>query len=262
MHSALVRLQNVFGFFTTVSFCLAGIIALTALVSPQTPTANIQLRNIQVVKGRPHYYSSKKEEYAHIKFDLEADFSSLFNWNTKQLFVYILATYPSLEEPTTSPPSQAIIWDLLIPSASQLNARSPWSFFQTSANTPARLIALSSNPNANKKAPAKAPEGWKGDTPGILKIKNVKPKYQITDISGRLAERGNVTLEVGWNIQPWVGALTWTMPEESSLGRWVGVKGGRSKAFDMPPLKGKKSETIVETIRQSPKAAEATPAVG
>ena len=24
------------------------------------------------VKGRPHYYSLKKEEYAHIKFDLDA----------------------------------------------------------------------------------------------------------------------------------------------------------------------------------------------
>jgi hypothetical protein len=24
------------------------------------------------VKGRPHYYSYKKEEYAHIKFDLDA----------------------------------------------------------------------------------------------------------------------------------------------------------------------------------------------
>lgn len=24
------------------------------------------------VKGRPHYYSTKKEEYAHIKFDLDA----------------------------------------------------------------------------------------------------------------------------------------------------------------------------------------------
>jgi hypothetical protein len=29
------------------------------------------------VKGRPHYYSPKKEEYAHIKFDLDAGLSSL-----------------------------------------------------------------------------------------------------------------------------------------------------------------------------------------
>lgn len=75
MHSALVRLQNVFGFFTTVAFSVAAVIALSSFISPQTPSANIQLRNVQVVKGRPHYYSYKKEEYAHVKFDLDASTS-------------------------------------------------------------------------------------------------------------------------------------------------------------------------------------------
>jgi signal peptidase complex subunit 3 len=72
MHSALVRLQNVFGFFTTVAFSVAVVIALSSFITPQSPSANIQLRNAQVVKGRPHYYSYKKEEYAHVKFDLDA----------------------------------------------------------------------------------------------------------------------------------------------------------------------------------------------
>ena len=79
MHSALVRLQNVFGFFTTVAFTVAAVIALSSFVAPQSPSADIQVRSVQVVKGRPHYYSYKKEEYAHIKFDLDAGTSpSLF----------------------------------------------------------------------------------------------------------------------------------------------------------------------------------------
>jgi hypothetical protein len=72
MHSALVRLQNVFGFFTTVAFTVAAVIALSSFIAPQSPSADIQVRSVQVVKGRPHYYSYKKEEYAHIKFDLDA----------------------------------------------------------------------------------------------------------------------------------------------------------------------------------------------
>ena len=32
--------------------------------------------NLYRVKGRPHYYSPKKEEYAHIKFDLDAGSSA------------------------------------------------------------------------------------------------------------------------------------------------------------------------------------------
>ena len=72
MHSTLVRAQNVFGFFTTVAAFVAGLIALSVFIAPQTPSASIKLQNVQVVRGRPHYYSSKKEEYAHIKFDLDA----------------------------------------------------------------------------------------------------------------------------------------------------------------------------------------------
>ena len=81
----------------------------------------------------------------------------------------------------------------------------------------------------------------------------------MTDISGILSERTNVTLEVGWNIQPWVGALTWTLPEGMEIGRWKGIQGGKSKVFDMPPLKGKtaSSETVVAS-GGTPKAAEAS----
>lgn len=71
MHSSLVRVQNVFGFFTTVAFCVAAIIAVSVVTFPQTPSAKLQMRNVQVAKGRPFYYSTKREEYAHIKFDLD-----------------------------------------------------------------------------------------------------------------------------------------------------------------------------------------------
>ncbi|KAI9789520.1 MAG: hypothetical protein M1835_001602 [Candelina submexicana] len=221
MHSTLVRAQNVFGFFTSVAFFVAALIALSVIVSPQNPSASINLRNVQVVKGRPHYHSPKREEYAHIKFDLDADLSSLFNWNTKQLFVYILATYPSLpkssktpnpQQQQAPPPSSAIIWDQIIPS-------SP-----------------SKNPNIPSRHRASSPLSARGK----INLKNQRAKYQITDITGKLAERGNVTLEVGWNVQPWVGALTWT--NWQGWGRWEGVRGGRSEVFKFPELKGKKKE--------------------
>lgn len=48
MHSSLVRIQNVFGFFTTVAFSLGLLIALSVVVSHQNPTAELELRNVQV----------------------------------------------------------------------------------------------------------------------------------------------------------------------------------------------------------------------
>jgi len=76
MHSSLVRVQNVFGYFTSVAFAVAAAIAVSVLLSPQTPSASLELKNVQVVKGRPHYYSTKREEYAHVRFDLDAGMPS------------------------------------------------------------------------------------------------------------------------------------------------------------------------------------------
>lgn len=65
-----------------------------------------------------------------------------------------------------------------------------------------------------------------------------------------------------WNVQPWVGALTWTLGEGDTFARWSGVKGGKSKVFDMPALKGKSSnqETVLASSGK-PKAAEASAVV-
>ncbi|KAL8726033.1 MAG: hypothetical protein Q9166_006978 [cf. Caloplaca sp. 2 TL-2023] len=271
MHSALVRIQNVFGFFTTVAFVTAIVVALSVTVIPQAPSASLELRNVQVyvhpflnktevahsdfysrVKGRPHYHSPKKEEYAHIKFDLDADFISLFNWNTKQLFVWITATYPA--KIPSEPPSQAIIWDAIINSQSQKNPSTPFTLYSSLTNPP-KMPTKAKRSSQSKKQELEL-------APGLIRLKSSKPKYQITDISGVLSGTSNVTLELGWNVQPWVGALTWTLGEGYKWGRWQGLKGGRSKAFDMPALKVKGvNQEAVKGSGKPEKAAEASPIV-
>lgn len=181
------------------------------------------------------------------------DFSSLFNWNTKQLFVYILATWPSGTAPTSTPPSQAIIWDTIINSHSQTHPLNPLQLLRT--------------PKKPSKKPSKhnrsaATNAADESQLGVIHIKNSKPKYQISNINGKLSSQGNVTLEVGWNVQPWVGALTWTLGEGKTFGRWSGIKGGKSKVFNMPALKGKSAsqETVIASPGK-PKAAEASAVV-
>ncbi|KAH8702138.1 putative microsomal signal peptidase subunit [Talaromyces proteolyticus] len=232
MHSAINRAQAVFGFFTTVAFFVAGLAALSVFLHPATDvTSSVELKNVQVIKGRPHYYSTKREEYAQIKFDLEADFSPLFNWNTKQLFVYVLAAYPAASPAgETLRNSEAIVWDAIIPAE-----ESPYSFsnlkerfFPSKKSTKKTRKSSSKKDKKKETAPA---------TPGVVSLKNQRAKYQITDVSGKIAERGNVTLMVGWNVQPWVGALWWS----DGTGTWPRTAGeaGRSKSFEFPALKVK-----------------------
>lgn len=51
MHSSLVRIQNVFGFFTTVAFTVAALVAVTDIFSRQTPSASLAVQNVQVYVG-------------------------------------------------------------------------------------------------------------------------------------------------------------------------------------------------------------------
>lgn len=75
---------------------------------------------------------------------------------------------------------------------------------------------------------------------GIIKLRNQKPKYQITAPTGKVAQARGVTLRVRYNVQPWVGALAWDT--EGEVGLWKPMKGGESRAFDLPAVKEKEKK--------------------
>ncbi|KEZ39958.1 putative signal peptidase subunit protein [Scedosporium apiospermum] len=216
MHNSLTRLQNTFSFFTTVVFTLGILIALSDLLAPRTPSGTIKVENLSVTKGRVHYYSPKKEEYASIKFSLDADLSSLITWNTKQLFVYVTAEWP--DSPGSNATNSAVIWDSIITSPSSDHL----------ANVgPATMKKLRRSAAGKSIDPSR----------GILKLRNQRPKYQITHPSGKVAQVSDVKLKLHYNVQPWVGLLTWN--QERAYGKWEAMKGGVSKLFDFPALKNK-----------------------
>ena len=159
--------------------------------------------------------------------------------------------YPSTEPLANTLLSQAVIWDTIINSPSQSHPFNPLRY----------VAEPSTAKKASKPKRLTKKEDSKLET-GILRLKNSRPKYQITDVSGIISERQNVTLEIGWNVQPWVGALTWTMGDGQRFWKWKGVKGGRSPGFNMPALKGRSasSEQVIGTSG-SPEAAEASAVV-
>jgi len=261
MHNALNRLQTTFGFFTSCAFTLAAIIAFLSIVPfpapTSSPSASVAVSNVQVVKGRPHYYSTKREEYAQIRFDLDADLTSLFTWNTKQVFVYLTTNYPSGPNGDSS---EAVIWDSIIPAPTSL-----YSF--------SNLKAQYWDPRMNKKT-AKASKSRNKKVsndkktttdltrPGVISLKNQKPKYQITDPSGILSEKSNATLQLSWNIQPWVGALIWDKGYLGSrVGAWDTDKDGRSRMFSFPSIKSKTEVVKDKEGPKTPAAGSAAPAV-
>ncbi|KAL2110259.1 hypothetical protein VUR80DRAFT_1411 [Thermomyces stellatus] len=218
MHNALTRVQNTFGLFTTTAFVVALFIALTDFGAPRAPSGEITPENLQVSLGRPHYYSSKKEEHASIRFSLDADLSSLFTWNTKQLFVYVTAEWPDSDSPDGTPTNSAVIWDTIITSPSSDHL----------ANVgPATMKKLRRSAEGKSIDPSR----------GLLKLKNQRPKYHITHPSGKVANLENVRLRLHYNVQPWVGLLTWN--QDRDFFKWEAMRGGISSPFSLPAVKPK-----------------------
>ncbi|KAJ5958169.1 Signal peptidase 22kDa subunit [Penicillium vulpinum] len=264
MHSSLNRIQSVFGFFTTVALVVSALAAVSVLFFPADETnASVQLKNVQVVKGRPHYYSTKREEYAQFRFDLDADLSPLFNWNTKQLFVYVYAVYSSSNKPDSQVHvSESIIWDTIIPATP-----SPYSWDilkdEVIALLPASVTSEAvSAAKRNAKRHAKSAKSAKSAknkkealATGVLRLRGQKGKYQISDITGHLAERQNVTLHVGWNVQPWVGALFWA-PGTGAAPRTGGTIVS-SEPFAFPEVKDTKKAAAEKRAKEAEKADKA-----
>jgi len=88
---------------------LFGLLALnfaSRFLIPAHPTVELKLNRVDKLKKQ---YNSEADQ-AVVLFDLNADLTSIFNWNTKQLFVYVTAKYQTQQFQT----NEVVIWDKLI----------------------------------------------------------------------------------------------------------------------------------------------------
>ncbi|CAE6397680.1 unnamed protein product [Rhizoctonia solani] len=65
---------------------------------------------MNVVKAISRPYSKKEQEIAWFRFDVQADLNPLFTWNTKQLFVYIVAEYTNQKGFA----NEVVVWDRIV----------------------------------------------------------------------------------------------------------------------------------------------------
>lgn len=62
-------------------------------------------------KNVPDYSASReKNDLGFLTFDLHTDLSHLFNWNVKQLFLYLTAEYATANNEL----NQVVLWDKII----------------------------------------------------------------------------------------------------------------------------------------------------
>lgn len=93
MHTVLTRGNAILAYTLSVLACLTFCCFIsTVFLDYRT---NVKINTVKtLVKNVPNYGASKElHDLGFITFDLQTDLQGLFNWNVKQLFLYLTAEY-------------------------------------------------------------------------------------------------------------------------------------------------------------------------
>ncbi|EDQ88534.1 uncharacterized protein MONBRDRAFT_37484 [Monosiga brevicollis MX1] len=177
MHNFVTRANALFAYaFSCLAIATLGCF-LTASLESAVPSVDIRVNNPVVGDLRQFHHIQKSYDRASFTFDIDADLSPLFNWNTKQLFLYMTAEYKTRKNRL----NQVVVWDQIV-----------------LRNSGADRFNLS---NVQLKYP------FFDDGHGLLKNKDVTLAlhWNVIPVAGllpRVAD-GHVKVEFGDYYQPW-----------------------------------------------------------
>lgn len=110
MHSILSRLNAILAFSFTV---LAGLTFLCFLSTfTKNYSAPVRIRDLTGRVNVAYVNGLGEVEEAIINGEVEVDLTPLFDWNAKQLFVYLIAEYVTPAKPGSM--NQIVLWDRII----------------------------------------------------------------------------------------------------------------------------------------------------
>jgi signal peptidase complex subunit 3 len=191
MYSVLVRANAIFFYGLTVLGVLSGLAAVStyALTSP-TPTVTLAMDVASQLQTFVPLGRGRTGERATFVFDMDANLSSCFDWNTKQLFAYVTVSWGEGGGDSDEVANNVVVWDKVV----RLDARKTRKF--------------------RKKANIWHPKK-------LQKQEGVRINYPLIAPNGKL--RGEtLTLTLHYDVMPLsggihryaVGSHTFTMPKK------------------------------------------------
>ena len=115
MNTLWNRVNAVFFFSISTLVALGALSSVTSFWLPSTPAVRVlrATRLQQLREFRPAARADAQDR-ATLRFDLDADLTGVFNWNVKQLFAFVSATYAT----PTNAFAEVVIWDAIVPNVS------------------------------------------------------------------------------------------------------------------------------------------------
>lgn len=110
MNTFLSRVNTIFAFTLSVLAALTFMCFLTTAFNTNEANVTLSSKSVLVKKVPDYSVSRELNDLGFITFDMIADLNGLFNWNVKQLFIYLTAEY----ETENNKLNQVVLWDKII----------------------------------------------------------------------------------------------------------------------------------------------------
>lgn len=113
LHSVWARANAVFFFYVSGLAIIAGGCSLMFFVHESN--CEVALTNVDCQRMRYVQKGIKSGEQAFLTFDMEADLTSEWNWDVKQLFLFVVARFETEGKSGSEPQiRETVIWDAII----------------------------------------------------------------------------------------------------------------------------------------------------
>lgn len=113
MHTFLARLNALFAFSLSIVALLTLLFALSTSFKSYDKLAKIDIKTVKSLVRRMNDYNmpnAKENDLGLVQFNMDADFEDCFDWNVKQLFIYLTANYQTQENKL----NQIVLWDYVL----------------------------------------------------------------------------------------------------------------------------------------------------
>jgi signal peptidase complex subunit 3 len=110
MHNLVSRLNSLFAFTITTLGALAFCLYASSSYYTSNNTVKLDTNRIAVKYMTEFTNGKKRNDLGFLNFDMNVDLEPLFNWNVKQLFLYLTAEY----ETDHNALNQVVIWDKIV----------------------------------------------------------------------------------------------------------------------------------------------------
>lgn len=113
MHTFLSRLNALLAFSLSIVALLTLVFALSTSYKAYDKLAKVELKTVKaLVRRMPDYNmpNAIENDLGLVQFNLDADLQDCFDWNVKQLFVYLTANYRTPNNVL----NQIVLWDYIL----------------------------------------------------------------------------------------------------------------------------------------------------